>query len=74
MDISVDQGIEGKVAALADAFASVEAISDLSDDNIAGLDFFASKAFHASVLSIGVTTVSAGALTFFMCHTSPEKN
>jgi hypothetical protein len=74
MDIAVDQCIEREIASLANSLAGVESIAHLANENIAALNLFAPETLHTAVLGFGVTSVSAGALSFFMCHTSPGNN
>ncbi len=55
------------------AFSGVEFGTTLPNDNVAGMNAFATEFLNAATLSVGVPTVTAGTLTFFMCHqTDPE--
>jgi hypothetical protein len=68
MHISVDEGIERKITSLAYPLARVKPVTDLSHEDIPGTHFLAAESLHAQTLGIGITSVSAGALSFFMCH------
>src|SRR4051812_11130456 len=67
-DLAVDEGEQGVIIALADAFAGVELGAQLTDDDVAGDYFLAAETLDAAALTVGIATVAAGALTFFMCH------
>src|SRR5262245_61333341 len=71
LDRAIDQREERVVAALADAFAGVELCTQLTDDDVAGDDLLAAVSLHTAALTVGIATVAAGALTFFMCHDGP---
>jgi hypothetical protein len=75
VDVSVDQRIERIVAALTNPLAGVETVADLADEDVSGAHFLAAESLHAATLRVGVTSVSAGALSFFVCHeiTSPRE-
>src|SRR3954471_7153995 len=68
VDLAVDQCEQRVIFALTDAFSGVELGAQLTDDDVAGDDFFAAETLHAAALTVGIATVAAGALTFFMCH------
>lgn len=61
-----NQGEQRVVFALADATAGVPLVAELADEDVAWLDRFATKLLHAPTLCVGVATVAAGALSFFM--------
>ena len=65
---TIDQREQRVVFALADAFARMKLVAHLADEDVAGDDFFATVLFYAPILSVGIATVAARALTFFMCH------
>ena len=66
--LAVDQCEQRVIFALADAFAGMELGAQLTDDDVAGDNFFAAETFDAAALTVRIATVAAGALTFFMCH------
>ena len=68
LDVSVDQCVEREVRALANPLTGVEAIANLADENVSGAHGFSADALHAATLRVRVTSVSAGALSFFVCH------
>jgi hypothetical protein len=67
-DLAVDQRKQGVIFALADAFACVELGAQLTDDDVAGDYFLAAETLDAAALTVGIATVAAGALTFFVRH------
>jgi hypothetical protein len=75
VDEAVDQCVEREVAPLAYPLAGVEPVADLANENVSSSYLFATESFHAETLGIRVAPVSAGALSFFMCHevTSPHE-
>ena len=62
------EGVQGKIAALTDIAAGMEAVSFLADDNGAGNDCLAAEPFDAAEFRFGIATVAAAALTDFMRH------
>ena len=68
MNVAVDQGVEGVVVALSDALARMELRADLADEDIARPNLLAAEPLYTAALGIRVASVSAGALSFFMCH------
>ncbi len=74
MNEAIDQGVEGEIGALSDPRAGVKTIAHLADENVSGPHLFAAESFYATTLCIAVATVSAGTLSFFVCHeiTSPH--
>jgi hypothetical protein len=74
LDESVDQGIKRKVGTLTNPLAGVEFVPNLADENIPGTHRFSAESLHAATLRVRVTSISAGALSFFVCHeiTSPH--
>ena len=65
---AIDQCEERVVFALTDAFPGLELCAELAYEDVAGDNLFAAVSFDAAPLAIGIPTVAAGALTFFMCH------
>ena len=43
-------------------------VTDLTNDDISSFRELTSKKFDSQTLRVGITTVTATALTFFMCH------
>jgi hypothetical protein len=68
MDVSINEGKKREIAPLADSLAGMEAVADLTDDDVSGANFLPAEQFHSQTLRIGVASVSAGALSFFMSH------
>ena len=56
------------IVILADAAAGMEAVTDLSYENVARYDALAAEALYPAALAIGIAAVAARALTFLMCH------
>jgi hypothetical protein len=67
-DLAVDEREQGVIFALADTFAGVELGAQLANDDVASDNFLAAETLDAAALTVGIATVAAGALTFFMCH------
>src|SRR6476620_2714205 len=65
---TVDECEQRVVFALADAFAGLELRAQLSHEDVAGDDLLAAISFDVASLAVGIATVAARALTFFMCH------
>lgn len=71
-DLAVNFAENGMVFAHTDVVAGMELGSALADDDVTCYDSFAAVFFNTQELGIAVTTVSAAANTFFMCHASPR--
>lgn len=67
-DNSINQGEKRIISAAADALSWMIASSTLADEDIAGVNFLPAVFFHSPPLSVGVTPVAAGALSFLVCH------
>ncbi len=67
-DCAIGGGKEGVVSSYADIGSGEEFRTALPDDDGAGGDLLAAKAFDASVLGVAVSSVSCRALSLFMCH------
>jgi hypothetical protein len=65
---SLDEGKEREIGSLADAAAGMEAVADLSNENIARYDSLAAEALYPAALAVGIAAIAARALTFLMCH------
>jgi len=75
LDNTIRQREKRVIIPLPNVLAGMEAIANLSNKNIAGHHALATKLLHAPPLGIGVTPISTGTLSFFMCHHMPrEKN
>lgn len=68
VDVAVDQREEREIGALADALSGMELCADLPDEDIARPYFLPAEPLDAAALCIGIASVSAGTLSFFMCH------
>jgi len=71
LDKPVDQGENGIIRAHADTPARPELRPDLSHQDIAGPHRFAAKTLHPTPLSVRITAVSGGTLTFLVSHYAP---
>jgi len=58
LHFAIDQREDGEVVAKADVFAFVKLGAALANDDAAGLDDLAAVDFHATILRLGVSTVS----------------
>ena len=67
-DVTFYQCKKGVILALANVFPRMESISNLSYEDVAWVDQFTTKFLDTTSLCVGVTTVSARALTFLMGH------
>jgi hypothetical protein len=68
LNVSVDQGIEREIGALTNPLSGVEFVSYLANENVSGSHRFSAESLDAATLRVRVTSVSAGALSFFVCH------
>jgi hypothetical protein len=68
LDLAVDQSVDCVVAAQPNPLAGVKSCAYLADEDIAGSHRFAAESLYAAALGVAVASVSAGALSFFMCH------
>jgi len=50
--VSVDQRVERKVTTLTNPSAGVEAVADLTDEDISGSYFLATESLHAATLAV----------------------
>jgi len=66
--LAIDQREKRVIIPLANAFARMEFIAKLANEDVAGDHFFAAKFLHATSLGIAVATIAARALSFFMSH------
>jgi len=75
LNVSVDKGVQREVAALTNPTAGVKSVAYLADEDISGSHLLAAESLHAATLRVRVTSVSAGALSLFVCHeiTSPHE-
>ncbi len=67
-DDTIDERKERPVTADANIFARMNLRATLTNDDVAGTATLTTIKFHAAVLRIAVTTVTAGTLTFLMSH------
>jgi hypothetical protein len=67
----VDHGENGIVRAHADASTWPELSPDLSHQNVAGPHRLPAKTLHPTPLSVRITAVSGGTLTFLVSHYTP---
>src|SRR5690606_8723794 len=69
-DDARDQSIKSEVATETDVAARVELGADLTNQDLACANDFATVALHTAHLRIGITTVFRTTTGFFMCHLS----
>ena len=67
-DVSVDQGKDCVIGTESNALAGTELRSHLTNDNAACFCRLSAVQLHSTPLTIGIASVTTGALTFFMCH------
>lgn len=65
---TVDQCEKGVISALADIATGSPFGAALPSKNVASDDSLTAEFFDAAPLAVRIATVSAGTLTFFMCH------
>lgn len=68
LDLALSEGEEGVVLATADVLAGVDVRAALTDDDLASLHELTIETLGAKALTTGVTAVTGGTKTFFMCH------
>jgi hypothetical protein len=68
LDFAIDKRKQGIVFRQADIQAGADARAALAQNNRAGVNAFAVKAFDAESLRITVATIAGRAATFFVCH------
>ena len=69
-DFTIAQRVQCVVATGADIPARMPFRTTLAHKNVASQDRFPTEFLHASALSLGITTVSTGALSLLMSHFS----
>ena len=70
LDMAVLEGEEGKIFPGTDVFSGVKIRTDLTDQNVPGLNQFASVFLDSSSLTFGIASVAATSTCFFMSHCS----
>ena len=68
LDMAVLEGEEGKIFSGTDVFSGVKIRTDLTDQNVPGLDQFAAVFLDSSSLTFGIASVAATSACFFMSH------
>ena len=68
LDMAVLESEEGKIFPGTDVFASVKIRTDLTDQNVPGLDQFSAVFLDSSSLTFGIASVAATSACFFMSH------
>jgi hypothetical protein len=66
--MAVLESEEGKIFPGTDVFASVKIRTDLTDQNVPGLDQFSAVFLDSSSLTFGISSVAATSACFFMSH------
>src|SRR5262249_47320799 len=67
-DDAIDQSEQRPIFAGADVHPRTELAAALSNEDVAGDDFLAAKALHATALRVGITAVTGRTLAFLMSH------
>ena len=70
LDFSVHECEEGIIATHSHPAARMVFCSDLPNENVSCPNCLAAELLDPSSLTIGISTISAGPLSFFMCHCS----
>ena len=70
LDFAIYEGKKGKVATDSDPVTGMELRPDLPNDDISCSNGLAAVLFDSSSLPIGIPTITAGPLPFFMRHCS----
>tara|TARA_B100000809_G_scaffold262010_1_gene312050 strand:- start:236 stop:547 length:312 start_codon:yes stop_codon:yes gene_type:complete len=73
LDNTIRQREKREIIPLPNVHTGMEAITNLSNKNIASHHALATKLLHAPSLGIGVTPISTGTLSFFMRHHMPRE-
>ena len=68
LDMAVLESEEGKIFPGTDVFAGVKIRTDLTDQNVPGLDQFSAIFLDSSSLTFGIASVAAATACFFMSH------
>ena len=68
LDFAVDQGENREIVAESDSLTRMNSCSDLTNNDVSGLDLLTAVHFNAASLSIGIAAVSARTLSLFMRH------
>jgi hypothetical protein len=71
MDNAIGKRVKRVIVPLPNILAGVEAITNLSNEDISRHHPLATKLLHAPPLGIGITPVATGTLTFLMSHHMP---
>ena len=67
-DRTFHKGKQREILALSNATAGMKAIAYLRTRILPGTNALSTKALDTAALAVGVASVAAGTLTFFMCH------
>ena len=68
LDMAVLEGEEGKILPGTNIFACMKIRTDLTDQNVPGLDQFAAVFLNSSSLTFGIASIAATSACFFMSH------
>jgi len=68
LDMAVLEGEEGKIFSGTDVFSGVKNRTDLTDQNVPGLNQFAAVFLDSSSLTFGIASVAATSACFFVSH------
>src|SRR5213082_965631 len=68
LDIAIDQGEQGVVAANANVIAGFDLCAALANNDATGGNHLSIIAFHSKHFGVTVPTIAGTTHTFFMCH------
>ncbi len=68
LDMAVLECEEGKIFPGTNIFAGVKVRTDLTDQNVPGLDQFSAVFLDSSSLTLGIASIAATSACFFMSH------
>ena len=66
--MAVLEGEEGKIFPGTDVFSGMKIRTDLTDQNVPGLNQFSALFLDSSSFTIGIASVAAATACFFMSH------
>ncbi len=67
-NVTIFQSEQGVIISLTDGFSSVVFVTNLTNNDISSFRKLTGEKFDSTTLRVGITTVTATALTFLMCH------
>jgi hypothetical protein len=70
LDFTIHKGEKGKIVTDSDTATWMELRSNLPNDDVSRPNDLPAKLFDSPPLPIGIPTITAGPLSFLMCHCS----